>query len=78
MLRRRGVVADEPAKVDDSANASARRCVGEVLRRLAVEAGKLGPGRHGMHQIVGDLNARQSRRERVRVEAVAADDLSAW
>src|SRR5690606_35146417 len=65
---------DEPAQVDDAADAGGVRGGGEVARPLLVPAGEVGPAAHRVHQVVGDVHVRQRRSQGLGGQHVAPDD----
>ena len=63
---RRGLAGRlQAAEIDDALHAGARRGIAEVLGGHAIEPREVGPARHRMHEIVGDVDALQRRRQRL-------------
>ena len=51
------------------------RLGGEDRGRLAVEFGKIARGPHGVHQVIGGIDAVERALNRPRIQQVAGDDL---
>ena len=77
--RQVSTVVTEPAKVDDASHPGGCRRPRKVPRGGAVPLGEAAlTGTHGVGEVVGDANALDRRRQRLRLQQIGGHQLRAW